>query len=916
MKVSDLNPYRLERRPGEQGPRPLLDNQDRVEKLVTGKVSTTKKPKPNNIITSTNGMKLRKDILTIGTWNVRTLWETGKLSLLMNELKRFRYDIIGVSETRWTGKGETATGDFIWSGEEKIHANGVGFLLSRKAKNALIGYNPVSSRVITARFNGTPFKITAIHVYAPTSTSSDEEIEAFYNCIENTLAKVPKKDLILMSGDWNAKVGNDNTGWNSVMGRYSFGDRNDRGERLLEFATTHRLFICNTRFQHKADRKWTWESPDGVHKNMIDLILVQQRWKSSVINCRTFQSADIGSDHSLILCNIKLHLKKIYHKRNQNCKLNVKQLNNITTKRLYTDLLKEKIEKFQPDSSVEEHSNEILNAIRETGKAAISTIKPSRKPWISSETLQLVEKKRLAKLTKNISIENRNKYKEACNLVKRSVKQDKEQWLQEQYIEIDKGLRVGNTRTAYSLIRTLKKTDFAPRLNLLRSHEGNLLQSKEAIKKRWTQYCSNLYKDNSGGDIVIKELEEISPPIQQESHDILFSEVEQAIQSLKKNKSPDSDGIPAELLQSGGESLTHQIHQLCNKIWHSEMIPEDWGKSLLIPLPKRGDLSECSNYRTISLINHISKVLLMILLNRLQYQLNPYLSEEQSGFRKDRSTVHQILILRLIAEKAKRKGKKIYNGFIDFQKAFDTVNHKVLWAVLKSYGVDYKLITLLKKIYGKAQSAIRINKENGEWFHPNVGTRQGDPLSPLLFITYLERIMEKVKQNPCRVNINGNLINNLRFADEIDLIDENFNNLIKQIEITSDSTKQARLIINAKKTKIMVFGEKDNNQEIKISRETIQNVNKFEYLGSLLTWDNNCTEEIKRRISKTTGALASIKHIISNGKIKVESKIKILTTTVFSVLLYASETWTLKERDKKKLLAFEMRCYRQVLKIK
>ena len=176
--------------------------------------------------------------------------------------------------------------------------------------------------------------------------------------------------------------------------------------------------------------------------------------------------------------------------------------------------------------------------------------------------------------------------------------------------------------------------------------------------------------------------------------------------------------------------------------------------------------------------------------------------------------------------------------------------------------------------------------------------------------------MEKVKQNPCGVNINGNPINNLRFADDIDLIDEDFNNLIKQIEITSDSAKQAGLIINAKKTKIMVFGEKDNNQEIKISGETIENVNKFEYFGSLLTWDNNCTEEIKRRISKATGALPSIKHIISNGKIKVESKIKILTTTVFSVLLYASETWTLKERDKKKLLAFEMRCYHQILKIK
>ena len=138
--------------------------------------------------------------------------------------------------------------------------------------------------------------------------------------------------------------------------------------------------------------------------------------------------------------------------------------------------------------------------------------------------------------------------------------------MQEQYTEIDKGLRVGNTRKAYSLIKTLKKKDFAPRLNILRSHDGNLLQSKEAIKKRWTQYCSNLYKDNGGGDILIKELEQISPPIQQESHDILLSEVEQAIQSLKKNKSPGLDGIQAELLQSGEESLAYEIHKLCNEI--------------------------------------------------------------------------------------------------------------------------------------------------------------------------------------------------------------------------------------------------------------------------------------------------------------------------------------------------------------
>ena len=110
-------------------------------------------------------------------------------------------------------------------------------------------------------------------------------------------------------------------------------------------------------------------------------------------------------------------------------------------------------------------------------------------------------------------------------------------------------------------------------------------------------------------------------------------------------------------------------------------------------------------------------------------QSDPNPSEEQAGFRKDRSTVHQILTLRLIAEKAKRHGKKIYNCFIDFQKAFDTIKQKVIWATLRSYGIEEKMVTLLQKIYEKAQSTVRIGKHQGEWFHTDLGTRQGDPLS-------------------------------------------------------------------------------------------------------------------------------------------------------------------------------------------
>lgn len=916
MNVNRTNSYRLGRRPGQQGPRPLLGNQDRVEKSATGKEagsgkhdgSTTSPPK------SMQRMKLVKDSLTVGTWNVQTLWATGKLELLRNEMKRFRHDIIGISEVRWTGKGETPNGDFLWSGEEKTHTRGVGLLLGPKAKKALIGYNPVSSRIITARFDAVPWKMTVIHVYAPTSASSEEDIEAFYSDIERVLSKIDKKDVIIMTGDWNAKIGKDNDGWQEVMGRYGYGDRNERGERLLEFATAHDFYICNTRFEQKSNRKWTWASPDGIHKNMIDLILIQRRWKTSVINCRSFQSADISSDHSLVLCNIKLRLKKMNNIRPQNTKVDANQLRYEKTRQLYEATLAKNMQAIPSPCSLEEHSYKIANAIKNTAEATIPAKRTPRKPWISEETLKLADEKRRLKQMKNVSVQYAEAYKDFCRKVKKAARNDKEHWIQNQCEDVEKGLNVGSTRQAYRLIRVLQQKPKS-RLNVLRSEEGTILQSKDEIKGRWTQYCSALYTDPGGGDEAMKELEEITPPINEDPPDILYAEVQAAINTLKRNKSPGPDGITAEMLQAGGEQLARQIHQVCNKAWREGTIPDDWGKSILVPIPKKGDLSNCANYRTISLINHTGKVFLTVLLNRLKNQLDPYLSEEQAGFRKDRSTVHQILILRLLAEKAKRLGKKIYNCFIDFQKAFDTIKHKIMWATLESYGVEPKMVSLLRKIYEKAQSAVRIGNEHGEWFHTNVGTRQGDPMSPLLFISYLDRVMDQVRQNNCGIQIGGMWINNLRFADDIDLIDEDSSSLQSQIELTKITAEQTGLLINTNKTKIMVFGERNLGQSIQTAGEVLENVEKFEYLGSLLTWDNNCSDEVKRRIGLATGTMASLKHIWNSKKLKIDNKVRILKTCVFSVLLYAAETWTLKEIDKKKLLAFEMKCYRRILKI-
>ena len=113
---------------------------------------------------------------------------------------------------------------------------------------------------------------------------------------------------------------------------------------------------------------------------------------------------------------------------------------------------------------------------------------------------------------------------------------------------------------------------------------------------------------------------------------------------------------------------------------------------MLVTIHKKGSTQECKNYRTIALISQVGKVLMMILNRRLQTQVEEHLADEQAGFRKDRGTVQKILALRLLVEKARRKGRRTYRCFIDFQKAFDNINHEVAWEVLKSYGVNHTLI--------------------------------------------------------------------------------------------------------------------------------------------------------------------------------------------------------------------------------
>ena len=198
---------------------------------------------------------------------------------------------------------------------------------------------------------------------------------------------------------------------------------------------------------------------------------------------------------------------------------------------------------------------------------------------------------------------------------------------------------MGKTRDLFKKIRGTKGI-FHAKMGTIKDRNGMGLTEAEDINKRWQEYTEELYKrdlhDQDNHNFVITHLEP----------DILECEVKWALESITKNKAIGGDGIPVELFQTLKDDAVKMLHSICHQIWKTQQLPQDWKRSVFIPIPKKGNAKERSNYRTIALISHTSKVMLKILQARLQQYVNCELPDVQTGFRKGRGTRDQIANIR------------------------------------------------------------------------------------------------------------------------------------------------------------------------------------------------------------------------------------------------------------------------------
>ena len=267
-----------------------------------------------------------------------------------------------------------------------------------------------------------------------------------------------------------------------------------------------------------------------------------------------------------------------------------------------------------------------------------------------------------------------------------------------------------------------------------------------------------------------------------------------ALGTITTNKASGGDGIQVDLFQILKDDAVKVLHSICQQIWKTHQWPQDWKSSVFIPIPKKDNAKECSNYRTIALISHVSKVMLKILQARLQQ----YVSHDvQAGFRKGRGTRNQIANICWIIKKAREFQKNIYFYLMDYAKAFDCVDHHKLWKVLKEMEIPDHLTCLLRNLYAGQESTVRTRHGTTDWFQIGKGVRQGCIMSPCLFNLHAEHIMRNAEQDEAQagIKISGKNINNLRYIDDTTLMaesEEELKSLLMKVKEESEKELKAQ----------------------------------------------------------------------------------------------------------------------------
>nr|KAG5708273.1 hypothetical protein BaRGS_021207 [Batillaria attramentaria] len=301
----------------------------------------------------------------------------------------------------------------------------------------------------------------------------------------------------------------------------------------------------------------------------------------------------------------------------------------------------------------------------------------------------------------------------------------------------------------------------------------------------------------------------------------------------------------------------------------------------------------------------------------LKTALDKTLWEEQAGFRNDRSCTDHIATMRIIIEQSLEWQTPLYSTFVDFQKAFDSVDREVIWKLMSHYGFPPKFVNIIRQLYEDATCQVIHDGKLTEPFTVRTGVRQGCILSPTIFLMVVDWVMRQATDGK-RTGIQWTFskqLEDLDFADDIALLSHKQQDAQEKLNRVAEEAEKTGLKINISKTEVMRINHKQHDP-IQLHQEDIKEVDKFIYLGSVVSKDGGTDEDIKSRTNKARHAFRTLRPIWRSTALSLRNKIRIFNSNVKSVLLYGSETWRTTKTGSHRLQTFINRCLRNILNIR
>uniref|UniRef100_A0A8C2ZPF1 Reverse transcriptase domain-containing protein n=1 Tax=Cyclopterus lumpus TaxID=8103 RepID=A0A8C2ZPF1_CYCLU len=649
---------------------------------------------------------------------------------------------------------------------------------------------------------------------------------------------------------------------------------------------------------------------------MIDFVMVSSDLRPYVLDTRVKRGAELSTDHHLVVSWIRWWGSRLERPgKPKRVRVNWERLAEDPVREVFNSHLRKNFSQIPREAGDMESEWTLFKAsivdaaARGCGRKVIGACRggnPRTRWWTPGvrEAVKLKKEAFRAWLAQG-SPEAADGSRRARRAAAAMVAEAKTRAWEEFGEAMEKDFRLASRKFWQTIRRLRKEKQGLPQAVLSRG--GELLTRTGDIVGRWKEHFEELLNPanmSPGEGAAPEDFGVVSP--------ISLAEVAKVVKKLLGGKAPGVDEILPEMLKALDIVGLSWLTRLFSVAWGSGTVPMDWQTGVVVPIFKKGDRRVCSNYRGITLLSLPGKAYARVLERRLRPLVEPRIQDEQCGFRPGRGTVDQLFTLSRLLEGSWEFAQPVYMCFVDLEKAFDRVPRGFLWGVLREYGVPDPLARAIRSLYACSRSCVRLLGSKSDTFPVGVGLRQGCPLSPVLFVTFMDRISRR-SQGAERIRFGSLGIASLLFADDVVLFASSDRDLQHSLGRFAAECEAAGMRVSTSKSEAMVLCRKLADCSLQVGANCLPQAKEFKYLGVLFTSEGKVEREVDRRI----GAAAAVKQalyrsILVKRELSRKAKLSIYWSVYVPTLTYGHELWVVTERTRSRIQAAEMSFLRRV----